>query len=115
MNSPSWNGDIICDSDDVASRCKWFKPAVDPEAAKREFLKVLSDDRLVYDKMKDVATLQWVLGERVHKLSLSLWERFVLFFVCLTTFVKKPKPTPDLPSLEGIWFDEHDSSQRPES
>lgn len=104
-NPESWPGKI-CDSDDVAQSCPLFTPSVSVAQSKEEFLAKLADDEFVFDKYRDVATLQWVLGERVHVKQLSPWDRFTFWF--LQTFVRVLRPIPVLPPEDlpvDIWDD----------
>jgi hypothetical protein len=97
----NWPGDV-CD-DDVAKRCKWFKPKKSAKEAHDEFMELLVDDEWVYENHRDVAALQWVLDNKGHRVSrrfLSVWERIWLWFVVCFTFVKKPAPS--LPPFEDI-------------
>ena len=101
-----WPGDI-CDSDDMSKRCKWFKPRYTVEQAKQKFFELLQDDKYVYDNFQDVASLQWVLEDRLYNHNLSWWER--LIFWLKTRFIQVPKPMPQLPPIdlpEGIWDDD---------
>ena len=89
-----WSGDV-CDDDATARSCKMFKPSVDMDQAKAEFLDLMADDEYVFDNYRDVATLQWVLGERVHGMPLSWIER--LGFWLQSKLSKPSKQTPLLP------------------
>ncbi len=114
-NPATWPGDT-CDTDDKAKRCPMFKPRVSLEQARQEFMEKLSDDKYVFDNFRDVATLQWVLNERVHEVPLSLFERFV--FWLKFKFWKSEPALPQLPPAEipaELWYDqgEHDSSSAP--
>jgi hypothetical protein len=101
----TWQGDT-CDSDDKAKRCPMFKPRVTLEQARAEFLARLSDDEYVFDNHRDVATLQWVLGERIHEVPLTFFERFWFWLRA-----KLWKPIPALPQLpppeltSDLWYD----------
>jgi len=77
-NPEKWNG-IICDTDDVARACPYFNPSVDRKAAQDEFMDKLADDEFVFDNYRDMATLQWVLGERIHDRGLSWWDKLVFW------------------------------------
>jgi len=104
-----WAGDV-CDDDATARSCKLFKPSVDMDQAKSEFLDLMADDEYVFDNYRDVATLQWVLGERVHGMPLSWIERLGFWF--RSKLSKPSKQTPLLPQgdLPGdLW----DSPARP--
>jgi hypothetical protein len=106
----TWPGDT-CDTDDKAKRCPMFKPRVSLEQAKNEFLENLSDDEFVFDNYRDVATLQWILGERVHEVPLSLSERF--WFWLKSKFWKPVPALPQLPAPEvpaDLWYDQKDDS-----
>jgi hypothetical protein len=99
-----WSGDI-CDGDDTSKSCKWFKPRITAEEAKKEFLDKLSDDKYVYDSYLDIATLQWVLEDRVHKHRLSLWERFLIWIGIIGLKDElEPEQITNLP--EDIWEDD---------
>ena len=89
----TWSGDI-CDNDEKARHCPMFKPTVTVEQAKLEFLERLSDDEFVFDNYRDVATLQWVLNQRVHEIPLTLFERFWFWLR-----IKFWRPEPALPQL----------------
>jgi hypothetical protein len=100
-----WQGST-CDSDDISKSCSMFKPKIDANTAKDEFLELVSNDEYVFDNYRDVATLQWVLGERVHEIPLSVTERFFLWLRCLFTRVLKPSPQLPPPSIsEDLWND----------
>jgi hypothetical protein len=102
-NPATWPGSI-CDSDDIAKRCPWFKPRVAHTQARQEFLDKLADDEYVFDNYRDVATLQWVLGERIHERGLSLWEKFWFWLKAVLWKPIKPLP-PAAPSVlpEDLW------------
>ena len=90
-NDPKkWVG-MTCDSDDIAKSCKMFKPKVDPETARDDFFKLVSNDEYVFNNQRDIATLQWVLGLRIYDMESSLLERFMLWVVCTFSRVDKPK------------------------
>ena len=100
-----WEGNT-CNSDDVAKSCVMFKPRVSAEEAKNEFLELVADDEYVFDNYRDVATLQWVLGERVHSMSLSWWEKLILWISIYFSRVVKPTPTlPLTPLPKELWDD----------
>jgi hypothetical protein len=104
-DSSKWQGNV-CDSDDVSKSCPMFKPRVSPDAAKEEFLELVGNDEYVFDNYRDVATLQWVLGERVHEVPLSWWERFTLWLRQKIMRVVKPIPAlPPAPIPEDLWND----------
>ncbi len=100
-----WSGDI-CDDDSISPTCKFFVPLKTVSEATDEFMSLLADDKYVYDSFRDLAALQWVLGDRRPRLP---WYRRLASF-----FVGKYLPkVPVLPSpgaseevdreLENIW------------
>lgn len=109
-NAATWLGDT-CDTDDKAKHCPMFKPRVTLEQARLEFMEKLSDDEYVFNNYRDVATLQWVLGERVHEIPLTWVDRLVFWFK-----VKFWKPSPPLPQLpaadlpDNLWYDQKNDS-----
>jgi len=101
----SWPGNI-CDDDAISRSCKMFQPKVSLDQARQEFIDKLSDDEYVFNNYRDMATLQWVLGKRVHEVPLTLWERFVFWFKSKLFKPQVPVailPPADLPS--DIWQD----------
>lgn len=88
-----WPGDT-CESDDIARRCKMFRPTISAEEVTSSVTALLADDSYVFEHHKDIAALQWVLDERVHAYPLSFWERVSLRFR-LALF----KPEPVINSL----------------
>jgi len=93
----TWAGDL-CYTDEKAESCGWFKPEKDPAEAEREFDAMLADDKYVYDHYPDVAALQWVLEDRVHRhrpgLLERLWRRLFR-----PKSVSKPKLLPPVADL----------------
>lgn len=102
----TWNGDL-CHNDDTASRCKMFRPRVSMDEAKQEFINLLADDTFVYDNYRDIAALQWVIGDRVHSQPWSFIERALLVWDKLLVRLRiKIAPALALPELpERIWDD----------
>lgn len=97
--SKDWNGDI-CDTDEKAAECPWFKPALSEAAAEAEFEELLADDEFVFENYRDVATLQWVLDVRVASTKIPFWERFFAWF----KYRPKELPAPAEPDVpEGLW------------
>ena len=113
QDKATWSGDT-CDTDDKAKCCPMFKPRVTLEQARADFMNKLSDDEYVFDNFRDVATLQWVLGERVHEVPLTLFERFLFWLK-----VKFWKPAPALPQISDpelasdLWYDKTNDSSAP--
>jgi len=104
-DAAKWEGNV-CDTDEVSRSCPMFRPRVSAAEAKDEFLESVADDELVFEKYRDVATLQWVLGERVHEIPLTWWDRLTLWF--RVQLSKVVKPAPRLPPAElpkDIWDD----------
>lgn len=105
-----WLGDV-CDKAETARGCGWFKPKTSVDEAKDEFVSLLADDEYTYDNYRDVATLQWVLNDRVHKKALSMWERLVIWIYSF--FIRVRPPVPQLPEGEipdDLWSDDDTSS-----
>ncbi len=70
-----WNGDVVCDTDDVSMSCPLFSLAVSVDDANKRFESLLKDDKYVFDNYRDMATLQWVLDVRVVAMRIPLWRR----------------------------------------
>lgn len=103
--SGKWPGNI-CDSDGVARSCPMFKPRTSVEEARHGFMEGLADDEHVFNNYRDMATLQWVLGERVHGWPLSWWERLWLFVMGFFARTAKPLPRGPEHTIEGLWDDD---------
>lgn len=103
-DSKNWKGSI-CDSDEVSLSCPMFKPRTSIQESKKEFIEHLADDEYVFNNYRDMATLQWVLGERVHEMSLSLFDRFNIWFKSLFIGVKNPVPDATVYLPDDIWDD----------
>ena len=99
----SWSGDMCLG--DKPKSCSVFKPRVSMESAQAEFTGSLEDDKFVYDNMKDVAALQWVVNERVAFWKLSLLEKISLWF--MKFFFRRPKllPTSTEELSDDLWND----------
>lgn len=105
-----WSG-VVCDDDETAERCPYFVPSKGVPDARAEFMASLEDDEHVFDNYRDVATLQWVIGERVHSMPLSWWERLWLSFVAV--FIRVARPSKALPPVkvpDDLWDDQNDPS-----
>jgi hypothetical protein len=108
-NPATWEGNTCDVYDDKSKHCPMFQPRVNIEQARNEFIGKLSDDEYVFNNFRDVATLQWVLGERVHDVPLTLFERFWFWFKA-----KLWKPVPALPPLPlsdlpaELWYGPND-------
>ncbi len=104
-----WAGNI-CDSDDVSDSCGLFSPKMSIDTAKNSFLESLQDDEYVFDNYRDMATLQWVIGERIYSYELSWLERIFLWFKHKLIRINKPilrLPNPKLP--EDLWGNDDSS------
>jgi hypothetical protein len=67
-NPEEWSGKI-CDEDKTAQDCGLFLGKFDKEEVKAQFNSKLEDDALVAEEYKDLAALQWVVGDSIVK-----WE-----------------------------------------
>lgn len=106
-----WGGDV-CDDDDTARRCPYFRPSRDVAAARSEFMESLADDEHVFNHYRDMATLQWVLGERAHTYPLTAWHRFLMVLHAIVARMLgrlriAPRPDPKIP--DNLW-DDNDTS-----
>jgi hypothetical protein len=112
----TWPGDTCDAMDDKAKSCPMFKPRVSLDQARKEFEDKLADDEYVFNNFRDVATLQWVLGQRVHEIPLTLLDRF--FFWLKKKFWKSEPALPQLPPAElpeGLWYDQESHDTAPAS
>lgn len=101
--SKDWNGDL-CDTDEKAAGCPWFKARCSEDEVGAEFDQLMSDVEFVFENYRDMATLQWVLDIRSPDEvpedpppPLPLWKRVVRW---LTVTVAGPPPAPRLPPAE---------------
>lgn len=77
-DSPAeWSGDL-CDDDSIAPGCKFFVPLKTVSEATDDFMVALADDKLVYERFRDLAALQWALGDRRPRLP---WYRRLVAFL----------------------------------
>ena len=74
----NWSGDV-CDDDSIAPTCKFFVPLRSAQEATDDFMALLADDKYVFDNLRDLAALQWALGDRRPRL--PWYRRLVAFFV----------------------------------
>lgn len=107
-DSSKWSGNI-CDSKSTAESCPYFTPKTTVPAAREEFLTKLADDEFVFDNYRDIAALQWVLGERIHNHKLSLWERILFWFRSRSMHVLPPSGTPALLESDLTWNEDDNS------
>jgi hypothetical protein len=106
-NPSEWPGNV-CDTVETARECKLFQPRVSEKDAVKEFNDLMADDAWVYEHHKDIAALQWVLEERVHKIDLSAWDNLLLWFDGLMRRLFKPKMLPaktEQAIPEDLWPD----------
>lgn len=104
VDTNKWNG-IICNRDEIAEQCEWFTPALSVSEAEDKFNQCLEDDKWVYENYRDIAALQWVLGDRVYNHPASLVHKVWLW---LKSKFHKPKPPKQLPASKepkDIWDD----------
>lgn len=97
----TWNGDL-CDQDDIARKCKKFKHRVSEEGAIQSFNDLMLDDPYVLENYRDIAALQWVLGERVATMPLSWFDRILLFFDAVVSRIFRQKGVAASAELEQI-------------
>jgi hypothetical protein len=86
-NPSTWSGDI-CNDDIKSSSCPYFKPITEESSVVDSFNDLLKDDEFVANNYKDIAALQWVIDDRIHRTSLSVVSKFVLFVDNLFRFFK---------------------------
>lgn len=100
----NWPGDV-CDTDDTARACPYFRPRVSQDAAVEEFRGLLADDKHVLQTYPDVAALQWVLDSRVHDVPQPWHERVRTWWSKLFARTPKALPAPATPDAEpdGLW------------
>ena len=102
----NWPGSI-CDSDDVAKKCSWFNPLKNANDARAEFDAKLADDEYIFENHRDIATLQWVLGDglRVHKMKMPWWMSILLWFRIRRVKVLPPAPQDQEPAISSDLWD----------
>lgn len=110
-DASTWAG-VVCDNESVARRCPKFKPKVTVSEATAKAESLLADDDWVFEHMKDVAALQWVIGDRIYKHEPTTLQRIqrwlIRRFTKVAPALPPPEDTVDLPS--DIWDDSDDSS-----
>lgn len=104
-DASKWPGNI-CDDVATAKACPMFVPRATVEEAKTEFIDRLEDDEFVFNNYRDVATLQWVLGERVHDMPLSWWERLIVWFHMRFAKVLPASPRAPEPDATSLWAED---------
>lgn len=102
----SWSGDI-CGADGRACCRDHFVPVKTAATVAEEFMKSLEDDKFVYDNFRDLAALQWALGDRRPRL--PWYRRLVVYLVgrFIPPVPKLPAPAAEAvdKELESIWRD----------
>lgn len=101
----NWPGDV-CDKDETAQSCPKFKPIVSSEEVRQKAHALLADDEWVFENMKDVAALQWVVNDRIHRYRPSLFQRLLLWIKVRMLKVPPAKPTAPLPEIPSNFWDE---------
>lgn len=81
-NPEEWKG-TICDEDVQAQSCPFFKNKFSKDVMLRSFYEELEDETVVSAEYKDIAALQWVIGERVCDWDLTRWQRVKIHFFYL--------------------------------
>lgn len=117
-DSGVWPG-VVCDSDDVSNKCKWFSPRVSSAEAEKHHDELMLDDKYVYNNYPDVAALQWVISGRIGSDKSWYFRLVAIFTYIYRRFVnmvcRKKDPSklgPEHEILEeGLWLD--DSTKDP--
>lgn len=107
-NHVTWNGDI-CDSDRVAESCRLFEPLKTVKEANDSFNYLITDDDYVYENYRDIATLQWVLEDRIQNWN-NIFTIIYVWFLSLFVKPNKPSPSPILndEELDTVWDKDDD-------
>lgn len=79
-NPEEWGG-VICDDVKTAEDCPFFQARFSREDIETEFEKELEDDIIVAHNYKDIAALQWMIGEKVYSWDLKWYQRFRVMVV----------------------------------
>lgn len=108
-DSSKWPGNI-CDDKETAASCPLFAPKMTVLASQEEFLGKLADDTFVFDNYRDIAALQWVLGERVHNHALTWWERLVFWYRSKSIRMLPPSRKTLSSDSEPTWNEDDNSS-----
>lgn len=103
----NWPGDI-CDKNETAQSCPKFKPIVSLEEVQAKAQALLANDEWVFENMKDVAALQWVIGDRIHRHRPSFFQRLFLWIRTRMLKVSPSKPLAPLPEIPSNLWDEPD-------
>jgi len=108
-NNLIWNGDI-CDTDSISKSCKLFSPKVSVDEARDKFGELMSDDKYVYEHYRDIATLQWILKNRINNI-FSLITIIYVWFLMLLIKLKKQTPEKEKPDnleliVDDLWSED---------
>ena len=79
-NPEEWGG-VICDDEETAQNCPFFQARFSKEDIESEFESELEDDKVVAHNYKDIAALQWMLGEKVYSWDLKWHQKMKVFVV----------------------------------
>lgn len=82
-----WSGNI-CDDSTVSSKCSLFISLKDTKELEDEFDSIIMDDKQTIVTYPDIASLQWVLDNRVWKLKNGLMFYVKLFFISFFYYIK---------------------------
>jgi len=98
-----WNGDVICDSDAVSRRCKYFECKHEAKQVFEDFKSQLEDDEYTKLNYPDLAAFQWILSERFSfRIQFPfLWVKYFFVKVYLRLFKIKNTDSIELP--KDIW------------
>lgn len=77
QNPEEWPGDL-CGG---AKGCPYFETEETKEEIKQRFEESLENEVTVAQHYKDIAALQWVLGEKVYSWDLVWYQRLYLWFI----------------------------------
>ena len=72
-NPEEWGG-VICDDIETAQDCPFFQAKFNREDIESEFEDELEDDKIVAHNYKDIAALQWMIGEKVYSWDLRWYQ-----------------------------------------
>jgi len=91
-NPEEWPGKI-CDDVKTAQECPLFQGKYDKEDVKEAFHEKLEDDVYVAENFKDIAALQWVVGEQASEMPMALpqraWFSFLYLWFLVAQSVKR--------------------------
>jgi len=100
-----WEGEL-CYTIDKSSTCNWFKPTKSINVAENEFDELMKDDEYVNKHYKDIASLQWVIEDRIYKYDLNLFERILRWVLRRKTKVPKALQVHELNEIDLIFIND---------